>query len=68
MENYAICLDDATLDPRTLHRSEIPKEAQAGDTLFFEDNRWQIDAVETAARAERIRNMFNHLKNRSEKK
>jgi hypothetical protein len=65
MEDYAICLDDTNLEPRSLHRSEIPKEAQAGDTLFYQDNRWQIDTQETAARAQRVKDMFEHLKKRS---
>ena len=62
--NYAVCLDDRTLDPRMLLRAELPREAQTGDTLFFEDNRWQIDREETAARAVRIQEMFDKLKNR----
>jgi hypothetical protein len=53
---------DKTLDTRTLHRSEFPKEAKAGDTLFFQDNRWHIDEAETAARAERIQERFERIK------
>ena len=66
IDGYAICLDDATLEPRTLHRSEIPKGANAGDTLVYEDNHWRIDTEETNARAQRIRERFEELKKRSE--
>jgi len=65
VENYVLCLDE-TLQTRSLHRSEIPREAKPGDTLFYQDNRWQIDHEETAARALRIRRRFESIKQRSE--
>lgn len=65
VENYAVCADNNTLETRTLHRSELPKEAMPGDTLFHEDNRWQIDREETAARTERIRVLYESIKKRS---
>jgi hypothetical protein len=67
-ENYAVCIVDKTLETQTLHRSEFPKEAKAGDTLYFQDNRWYIDTEETAARAGRIDKMFNNIKNKGARK
>jgi hypothetical protein len=64
-ENHAICLDE-NMQPRTLYRSELPKEAQPGHTLFFEDNRWQIDHEQTNARAKRIGELYERLKGRTE--
>jgi hypothetical protein len=64
-EDYAVCEDALGLTMRTLHRSELPKEAKAGDTLFYMDNQWYIDKEETAARAARIKSMFERIKRRN---
>lgn len=63
-DNSAVCLDE-NMETRTLYRSEIPKDAMPGDTLFFEDNRWQIDKEGTAARAKRIGELYDRIKGRA---
>jgi len=65
--NHAVCVDETLMHTRDLHRSELPSGAQIGDTLFYERNRWHIDAEETAARAQRIQDMYDKIKQRSKR-
>jgi len=64
---HAICVDDTLMNTRNIPRTELPKGAKIGDTLFQADNRWHIDYEETAARAARIQTMYAKIKQRSER-
>jgi hypothetical protein len=64
-EDYAVCEVGHTLETRTLHRSELPVEAGAGDTLYFQNGCWLIDKEETNARALRIQDRFQRIKRRN---
>ncbi|MCL2364619.1 MAG: DUF3006 domain-containing protein [Defluviitaleaceae bacterium] len=66
--SHAVCMDETLMHTRDVHRSELPRGAKIGDTLFYEENRWHIDAEHTAARAKRIQIMYDKIKQRSERK
>ncbi|MCL2189547.1 MAG: DUF3006 domain-containing protein [Defluviitaleaceae bacterium] len=63
-EDIATCLEKETLRVLTFHRSELPPEAKAGDTLYFADNQWHINAEDTALRLARITERFTKIKQR----
>ncbi|MCL2605428.1 MAG: DUF3006 domain-containing protein [Defluviitaleaceae bacterium] len=64
-EDYAVCEDERGENQRAVHRRDLPAHAKAGDTLYFANNQWCIDTKETAARAERINNLFSKIKRRN---
>jgi hypothetical protein len=63
-EDYAVCDDDALSNTYAIRRSDLPPRAKAGDTIYFKDNQWFIDAEETAARSIRISDRLARIKNR----
>lgn len=55
-ENGIVRLVDDDGEEREIPRGELPETASEGDCLLYsEQNGWQVDTAETAARRERLR-------------
>lgn len=55
-ENGIVRLVDDDGEEREIPREELPATAAEGDCLLYsEQNGWQVDMAETAARRERLR-------------
>lgn len=52
-ENLAVLTSEDGVDI-TAAREELPGDAVPGDTLVWQEGRWQLDAGETQARRQRI--------------
>ena len=61
-EGWAVLENCETTECEDFPRSEMPKGAKAGSTVYIQDGQWCIDHEDTAARRKRIMEKFNKIK------
>lgn len=59
--DLAVCQNRKTGEIKNIDRNEIPKEAEEGQVLKWNGNKYEIDYKETDIARERVRSKFDRL-------